>query len=101
MYLEPWQVFLGGCVIGTLISFIVLTALIFNLIERIGIRGIRIQENPKPESDLISKLCFILMAKGYIDDVDNDFMLDKTTFNDWKEHVEKQLAESEDEDERD
>lgn len=101
MYLEPWQVFLGGCVIGTLISFIVLTAFLIKMIGQIGIKGIRISEQEdkdKVETDLISKLCFILLAKGYLDDIDNDFMLDRVAFNLWKEHVEEELAELEEED---
>lgn len=106
MYLEPWQVFLGGCVIGTLISFVVLTAIIVNVLGKIGFNGIRIEENSKKsevdvEHDLISKICFILLAKGYFDEVDNDFMLDRVSFNLWKNHVEEQLEEQEQEDDRD
>jgi len=103
MYLEPWQVFLGGCVIGTLISFIVLTAFLIKMIGQIGVKGIRISDSDLKskyedvEQDLVAKLCFILLAKGYLDEMDNDFMLDKVAFNSWKEHIEEQLAELEDE----
>jgi len=104
MYLEPWQVFLGGCVIGTLISFIVLTSIIIRLLGKIGLNGIRFEDSSNKnredvENDLVAKICFILLAKGYFDEIDNDFMLDKVPFNLWKEHVEEELdALEEDED---
>lgn len=107
MYIESWQIFLVGCVIGTLISFIVLSAFIIRTIGRIGFRGIKFEEENKQSkkesieninAELISKLCFILMAKGYLDEVDNEFMTDKIDFNDWKSHVEELIAEEDNND---
>ena len=66
------------------------------MLGRIGIAKISSEyDNKDKGSDLVAKLCFILLAKGYLDEIDNDFMLDKTTFNDWKEHVEESLSEDE------
>lgn len=97
MYLAPWQVLLLGCIIGTLISFIVLTLILVQILGRIGIKGLQTDRSHKVEVDLIGKICLILLAKGYFDEMDNNFMLDKVSFNDWKEHVEEELAELESE----
>lgn len=103
MYLEPWQVFLGGCVIGTLISFIVLTLLAMNLINKIGVKGIHIQqimdssadeeEENSSELDILTKLSFILLNRGCISDDDVEFMMDHITFEEWKKLVETETAE--------
>lgn len=103
MYLEPWQVFLGGCVIGTLISFIVLTLLVMNLINKIGVKGIHIQqivdssadeeEKNSSELDILTKLSFILLNRGCISDDDVEFMMDHITFEEWKKLVEAEIAE--------
>lgn len=105
MYLESWQVFLGGCVIGTLIAFIVLTIIVLNAINRIGIRGIHVQmpsgNNPPEEpesnddSDLVAKLSFILLNRGWITDDDMEFMMNHITYDEWKESIEHEIAEME------
>lgn len=90
MYLEPWQVFLGGCVIGTLISFIVLTVLIINVIGRIGIKGIKFSDisgSDMNDTDLVAKLSFILLARGVVTQDDLDFMTEKISFREWKDTV--------------
>lgn len=93
MYLQPWQVFALGCVIGTLISFIILSTIILRIVGRAGVRQMQTQQASQPQHDLgldlISKLCFILLARKVIDEVDNDFMLDKVAFNDWKNHIDE------------
>ena len=38
------------------------------------------------------------MAKGYLDEVDNEFMTDKIDFNDWKSHVEELIEEEDNND---
>lgn len=107
MYLEPWQVFLGGCVIGTLISFIVLTVLIINTIGKFGIKGVKFQDiselpnkeedeeelptESKNEVDLLAKLSFILLNRNCITQDDVDFMLENITFEEWKHLIEKEL----------
>ena len=110
MYLEPWQIFLGGCVVGTLISRIVLFILIVNTLKKLGVNGIHIHdisELPKfdtgndaegeddPEPDLLAKLSFILLNRGCITDDDMDFMTETITFDEWKKRVESELEESE------
>lgn len=103
MYVEPWQVFLGGCVIGTLISFIVLTVLIINTIHKIGIKSIPFHtledqfddEENSNDTDLLAKLSFILLNRGCISDDDVDFMMDHITFEEWKKLVEAEIDEME------
>lgn len=106
MYLESWQVFLGGCVIGTLISFIVLTTIIINVIGKIGIKGIKFhnitevdedyEEDEDDESteeiDLLAKLSFILLNRGCISQEDVEFMMDHITFEEWKHFIEKEIG---------
>ena len=107
MYLAPWQVFLGGCVIGTLISFIVLTVLIINTIGKFGIKGVRFQDiseisgddkeeeelrtDSKNEVDLLAKLSFILLNRNCITQDDVDFMMENITFEEWKHLIEKEI----------
>lgn len=102
MVLEPWQVFLGGCLIGALISFIVLTALIVNTIGRIGIKGIHLQnlnnddfeedtDEEQSEADLLARLSFILLSRGLITDDDIDFMKDNISFDEWKHKIDKEI----------
>lgn len=96
MYIAPWQVFAGGCVIGTLISFIVLSTIIFRAIGKIGF--IKMQNEVQRQSnssDIVSKLIFILLTKGFLSDADNYFMLDKMSFTEWKESTEKEFADLE------
>lgn len=96
MYIAPWQVFAGGCVIGTLISFIVLSTIIVRMIGRIGF--MKLQNDTQPQSrsnDLVSKLVFILLTKGFLSDADNYFMLDKMSFTEWKESIEKEFVDLE------
>lgn len=96
MYIAPWQVFAGGCVIGTLISFIVLATIIFRAIGKIGF--IKMQNDVQRQSnssDTLSKLVFILLTKGFLSDADNYFMLDKISFKEWKESIEKEFADLE------
>jgi hypothetical protein len=103
MYVEPWQVFLGGCVIGTLISLIVLTILIVNTIHKIGIKSIPFHtledqfdnEEDSNDTDLLVKLSFILLNRGCISDDDVDFMMDHITFEEWKKLVEAEIDEME------
>jgi len=100
MYLQPWQVFALGCVIGTLISFILLSVIILRIVNNAGVRQIQFQQQQSqhnPGVDLISKLCFILLARKVIDEVDNDFMLDKVAFNTWKTHIDELVYNKEDE----
>lgn len=103
MYIAPWQVFLMGCIIGTLISLIVITCILAQLLGKFGIKSVQSDTAKTIEADLIGKMCFILLAKGYLDEVDNDFMVDRVSFSEWKDHVEKELdkpelEENEDED---
>ena len=99
MYLQPWQVFAMGCVIGTFIAIVVLSTIIVRIIGRAGVHFIEYQQPQPPQRDpgvdLISKLCFILLARQLIDEVDNDFMLDKVAFNDWKNHIDDIIANKE------
>lgn len=97
MYLQPWQVFALGCVIGTLISFILLSTIILRIVGKAGVRQMQIQQPQRdPGVDLISKLCFILLARKLIDEVDNDFMLDRIDFNSWKNHIDELIYNKED-----
>lgn len=102
MYFEPWQVFLVGCIVGTLISFIILSIIVINTIGRIGFRGIHIQypqtqaqaeqKEPKDkENDINAKLSYILFTRGFITQSDIDFMLDKITFDEWEEALSTEI----------
>lgn len=103
MYFEPWQVFLVGCIVGTLISFIVLSIIIVNTIGRIGFRGITIQppqaqtppqnEPQKDETDVNAKLSYILFTRGYISQADIDFMLDKINFEAWQKSLNEEIED--------
>lgn len=108
MYLQPWQVFAVGCAIGVLIALIVLYILTLRVIGSAGARAMYQTPAPQPkqnpEVDLISKLCFILLARKLIDEVDNDFLIDKVSFDDWRLHLESIINDketSEDGDNRD
>lgn len=46
MYLQPWQIFAGGCVCGALITFIVLIAILINLIKS---QGVEIKKEEKSD----------------------------------------------------
>lgn len=38
MYLQPWQIFLGGCLCGIFIAFIVITLIIIRIAVKSGVR---------------------------------------------------------------
>lgn len=46
-------------------------------------------------SDIVSKLIFILLTKGFLSDADNYFMLDKMSFTEWKESIDREFADLE------
>ena len=102
MYLEPWQIFLGGCVIGTLISLITLSVLIVNFIGKIGLKGIQIQHHQasappdtSDETDLVAKLSYILLTRGFLSDSDIEFMGDHISYDEWKKLLEQEIDEME------
>lgn len=82
MYLQSWQIFLLGCVIGGFISFLVLSIAVVRFLERIGM-------NPKSKDektiDLIARLNYVLLAKKIINDTDIQFLLEKISYDDWKQ----------------
>jgi len=110
MYLESWQVFLGGCVVGTLISLIVLFVFVVNMLNRFGVKAIQIHDVSEnadtgdeevedvgfdEEADLLAKLSFILSTRGYLTDDDMKFMMDQITFDEWKEVITAEIDEME------
>ena len=110
MYFEPWQVFLVGCIVGTLISFIVLTLIIINTIGRIGIKGIHFHEvsnNPNIEDliensedqddvDLLARLSFVLSHHGLMSQNDIDFVSGNISIDDWKKIADEEFGDDED-----
>lgn len=53
MCLEPWQIFLLGCILGVVIAVIILVAIILRLIKHMGVLVIpnHREENRKDGSD--------------------------------------------------
>ena len=49
MYLQPWQIFAGGCVCGALITFIILAVIVIRFATHAGVRVERAQEDDKNE----------------------------------------------------
>ena len=45
MYLAPWQIFLGGCICGSLITFIILVLIVIRLATHAGVRIEHTQED--------------------------------------------------------
>lgn len=97
MYFEPWQVFLVGCIVGTLISFIVLTIIIINTIGRVGLRSITVHHPSidDDEDDINAKLSYVLFTKGFISQADIDFMLEKISFEDWQKALTDEIKDEE------
>ena len=49
MYLQPWQIFAGGCVVGILITLIVLILIVVKFVRHSGVAVIREKEENKNE----------------------------------------------------
>lgn len=47
-------------------------------------------------NELMTKLCFVLLAKGLISDSDRDWMLNKIEFSEWKKITEDELNDNKD-----
>lgn len=110
MYFEPWQVFLVGCIVGTLISFIILTLIIINTIGRIGIKGVHfhnLSDEPAPDDfnnapddqdnvDLLARLSFVLSHHGLISQNDIDFISENISMETWKNIADEEFGDDED-----
>ena len=48
MYLAPWQIFAGGCVVGALIAFITIFAIILKIMN---IGGVRVEHADKENNN--------------------------------------------------
>ncbi len=99
MYLAPWQVFAGGCVVGTLIALIVLTTIVIRIISKLGIGGIRISSSEDSEHhdsvDLTAKLSYILLQRDLISDKDIEFISGKIDAEAWREALDKEMEAEE------
>lgn len=49
MYLQPWQIFVMGCIVGILIAIILLISIIANLIKRNGVTVVKEKEKDTNE----------------------------------------------------
>ena len=113
MYFEPWQVFLVGCIVGTLISFIILTLIIINTIGRIGIKGIHFHNlssepnivdlnnvpGDQDDVDLLARLSFVLSHHGLMSQNDIDFVSGNISIEDWKNIADAEFGDDEDSEE--
>lgn len=50
MYLQPWQIFAGGCVVGVVITLFVLGIVIVRLALRGGV-GVAVRRDDKEDKD--------------------------------------------------
>lgn len=100
MYLAPWQVFAGGCVVGTLIALIVLTTIVIRIIGKLGIGGVRISSSEDSEHrdsvDLTAKLSYILLQRDLISDKDIEFISGKIDAEAWREALDKEMEAEDD-----
>ena len=48
MYLAPWQIFAGGCVVGALITFITIFAIILKIMN---IGGVQVKQADKEQNE--------------------------------------------------
>lgn len=110
MYFESWQVFLVGCIVGTLISFIILTLIIINTIGRIGIKGVHFNNlssepnivdfnnvpGDQDDVDLLARLSFVLSHHGLISQNDIDFISGNISIEIWKKVADEEFGDDED-----
>ena len=85
MYLQSWQIFILGCLLGIVISFIVIVVMIF---RNIGFND-KLSNKDNKMLDLIAKLDYVLIARKLITQADTDFILDKITFSEWRKTLPK------------
>lgn len=90
MYIESWQLFLLSASVGIL--FTIIGAVIISLcLYKKWFKEKQKAAETDSNNALITKLCFVLLAKGLISDSDRDWMLDKIEFSEWKKAIEDEL----------
>lgn len=82
MYLQSWQIFALGCIVGIVISYIMLCIMASR--STIQPRIVQAPNNSDKAVDLIAKLNYILLLKNILTPEDTQFMLDNMTYEDWK-----------------
>lgn len=92
MYLQSWQIFALGCIVGIVISYILLCI----MASRSNIQPRIVQAPSKSDKavDLIAKLNYILLLKNVLTPEDTQFMLDNLTYEDWKKSFSTENNES-------
>ena len=51
MYLQPWQIFAGGCVCGVFISALIMLTVIIRFALKAGRAGVRVEREEKKNND--------------------------------------------------
>ena len=95
MYLQPWQIFLLGCIVGIVISYVLLCIMAAR--SNIQPRIMQKPNNSDKAVDLIAKLNYILLLKNVLTPEDMQFMLDNMTYEDWKKSFSNEPQEAKDE----
>ena len=50
MYLQPWQIFAGGCVVGVIIAIIIVVVVIFRIALKQGV-DVSVNRDKKEDKD--------------------------------------------------
>ena len=95
MYIDSWQLFLLSFAVGVLAS-IVIAVIIAICFYNKWLKDKKESEEKNATSDLMTRLCFVLLVKGLISDSDRDWMLNKIEFSEWKKLAEAELNNDKD-----
>lgn len=90
MYIDSWQVLVFGIITGVLLC-IILSVITLVIIYNKRLKSAQKEAEKASYTELFTKLCFVLLAKGLISDADRDWMFDKIQFSEWKKSIEDEL----------